>query len=181
MIFFIFSLLLVDVSNASQDCEKLYRAAEMGELETIKRIVTSNPGGASCSGKWGYTPLHGVVTGHGHLVDDDLKIVKFLVDNGANVEAKAQGGITPLHITPYPEIVELLVKNGANLEATDNQGRTAIIFYAEDSNGPAALIKALELGANVNHRDKKGRSALDMAIKREESEKISILKKHGAK
>ncbi|WP_339614809.1 ankyrin repeat domain-containing protein [uncultured Gilvimarinus sp.] len=168
-------------SNASELCETLYRASELGEYNTVTEIVSSNLSVTSCAGKWGYTPLHGVVSGHGVLVKGDLDIINYLIKNGANVEAKADGGITPLHITPYPEVVDLLVKRGANLDATDDDGSTAIMFSVEDNNGSAALLKLLELGANVNHRNKRGQSALDIAYSREEQDKVKILKKYGAK
>ena len=136
-------------------CEKLYRAAETGEIKKVIEIVGSSPDIITCADKWGYTPLHGVVTRHGFITEDDQKLAQYLIDNGALVETKTDSGIMPLHITPYPEMVELLFKHGANLEVIDSSGSTAILFYAEDNNGPAALEKALELGANPNHRDKK--------------------------
>ena len=171
----------MEVSASPGVCDALYRASEVGQLDKVKSIVKANSGIASCSIKWGYTPLHGVVTGRGYLTPDDLVIIKYLISSGAKVEAKAQGGVTPLHITPYPEVVELLVENGASLETTDDSTGTAILFYAESSNGPDSLRKALELGANVHHRDKMGRSALDIAISRNEYSKIRLLKKYGAK
>ncbi len=177
---FLTLLVLGSQTSATQACEALYDAAAMGDLDRVVELVASTENGASCEAEWGFTPLHGVVTGHGVLTDDDLRIAQYLIDQGADVEARADNGITPLHICPYPRMIELLVENGASLETEAGNGATAIFFYAEDSNGPDALAKALALGANLNHTDNDGRTALDIAMSRDESRKISLLLRYGA-
>ncbi|MEM1264074.1 MAG: ankyrin repeat domain-containing protein [Pseudomonadota bacterium] len=177
-----FALAMFFVSGGTTvACEELYDAAAMGELERVLELVSSTNDVAACKDKWGFTPLHGVVTGHGSVTEDDLTIAQTLIDHGANVEAKTDTGATPLMICPYPELIELLVDNGADLEATDNSGATALLYYAGDSNGPAALKRALALGANPNHSDKRGRTALQIAIARSEDDKVQILRQFGAK
>lgn len=168
------------MSNPASGCEELYDAAAKGDFDRVADLVTSTKGGAACTEKGGFTPLHGVASGHGVLTEDDLRIAQYLIDHGADVEATADNGATPLNSCPYPEMIELLVKNGANLEATDDGGATALLYYAEDSNGPDALAKALALGANPNHQDDRGRTALDTAIKRQERRKVDLLIRHGA-
>ncbi|MDJ0909613.1 MAG: ankyrin repeat domain-containing protein [Woeseiaceae bacterium] len=176
---FLTLLVLVSQYSAAIACEDLYDAAAMGDFDRVVELVDSTEDGASCKAKWGFTPLHGVVTGHGFLTEDDLRIAQYLIDQGADVEARADNGVTPLHICPYPRMIELLVENGASLETEAGNGATAIFFYAEDSNGPDALARALALGANPNHTDNDGRTALDIAISRNESRKVSLLLEFG--
>ena len=61
--------------------------------------------------------------------EGDYEIAKWLVENGANVNARARDGHTPLMMASYnryPEIVKLLLKNGADPNAVSNQGHTAL-------------------------------------------------------
>ena len=48
---------------------------------------------------------------------------------GADVNAKNDGGFTPLHaaaLNGHKEIAELLIEKGANLNAKDRRGRTPL-------------------------------------------------------
>ena len=83
-----------------------------------------------------YTPLH-VAVAKGHL-----EFTKLLIKAGANLNAKARFGRTPLHSAInndygyYGEVVaidvaKLLIKAGANLNAEDKDGRTPLDCAAE--------------------------------------------------
>ena len=57
----------------------------------------------------------------------DLKLVKELLDQGADLEAKDKYGRRPLHNAVYYghlEVVKLLLDRGADLEAKTNSGKT---------------------------------------------------------
>ncbi len=65
------------------------------------------------------TPLH-VAARYGHI-----RVVKWLLENGANVNATAYNGFTPLHLASDPEVVGLiLAKRPALLDQLDVQRRT---------------------------------------------------------
>ena len=61
------------------------------------------------------TPLH-IAADRGYA-----DVVKWLVENGADVNAIAYNGFTPLHLTSDPEIVKTILKHSPNLDirATD--------------------------------------------------------------
>ena len=68
--------------------------------------------------------LHAALAGRG-----DLRIVSQLLASGADVNARAAGGYTPLHIAAFHDdvsIVNTLLAHGAAAEARDDQGRTPL-------------------------------------------------------
>ena len=54
-------------------------------------------------------------------------VVIWLIENGANVNAVAYNGFTPLHLTERREIADILIKAGANLNLKDNFGKTPLL------------------------------------------------------
>ena len=58
-----------------------------------------------------------------------LKIVRLLIEKGANVSARDKTHSTPLHLASssgMPEITRLLIKHGANVKAQDRGHRTPL-------------------------------------------------------
>ena len=53
---------------------------------------------------------------HYASVYGNTDIVKYLVDNGANIEAKGCDDMTPLYVSTKLEITKYLVDNGANID-----------------------------------------------------------------
>lgn len=64
----------------------------------------------------GMLPLH-VAAQLGHK-----PVVEWLLEQGANVDAKADNGFTPLHLTESPEIVRLILGKAPNLKLESTSG-----------------------------------------------------------
>ena len=72
----------------------------------------------------GYTPLH-----HSCYHGDDVEFVKCLVDRGADINARANDGISPLHFTSQEgntAIADYLISRGANINAKATTGETPL-------------------------------------------------------
>lgn len=71
---------------------QLLDAAKAGDLETVQRIVLSNPHTVNCRDLDGRhsTPLH-FASGYNRVA-----VVEFLLENGAEVHASDKGGLVPL-------------------------------------------------------------------------------------
>jgi len=104
---------------------------------------------------------------------NDLPAVKESLEKGAEVNARNNGGTTPLMIaagfSSTPEIVSLLVEKGAEVEARTNFGWTPLIFSAGASTTPEIVTLLLEKGADALAKSKAGKKAIDHA---EENDKL---------
>jgi hypothetical protein len=111
------------------------------------------------------------------------EIVQTLLDNGANVNAKNNSGMTALmdacaSTTGMKEIVRALLDKGADVNAKDNGGQTALMFAS--STGNKEIVRALlDKGADVNAKSNDGNTAMTFASDKTEVEELLI--KAGAK
>jgi hypothetical protein len=127
---------------------------------------------------FGKTPLH-------HAAEKGPPaLVKFLIDNGANVNEKDENGQTPLyHATKSgkKEIVEILINSSADINIQDTSfGRTALFWPAW--NGHKEIVQILITnGANVNVKEKSGRTPIDWAVNNNQKDIAELLRKHGGR
>ncbi|MBI5580109.1 MAG: ankyrin repeat domain-containing protein [Deltaproteobacteria bacterium] len=93
------------------------------------------------------------------------RIVRLLLDAGANPDIANLLGITPLmYGAPYrnSKICQILIEYGANLDLTDVYGMTALMV-ATLSGHEGIVQKLIKAGADITIKDRKGRTALDIA------------------
>lgn len=117
------------------------------------------------------------------------EVMKWLVNQGADINYKGRFQMTPLHLHAH-EIngqIDCLIRLGANIEAKDYMGETPL--FAAAGSFRLDNVKALvEAGANVNARNTMWETALLKALKRATNANIpmlvqivSYLLAHGAK
>jgi ankyrin repeat protein len=127
---------------------------------------------------------------------DRLKIIKLLIDNGADVNIKDDNGNTSLidacqHIyNQNPELIKLLIKNGADVNNRNKHGVTAIQSVAKSSGDDLNKKNAIEIvklliknGADVNlsgHYHSTRVSPLEEAVLANNFEIAELLIKNGA-
>ncbi|MCL2484724.1 MAG: ankyrin repeat domain-containing protein [Endomicrobia bacterium] len=97
------------------------------------------------------TPLMYAVRGYSV---NEPRVIRALIDAGADVNAKDAIGYTPLliaarHSWTKPENVEILIKSGANIEEKNKDGYTPLM-RAIGSSRPENVIVLIKAGANVN-------------------------------
>lgn len=110
--------------------------ASLGDVERLTALLDAQPDAINDVQKVEPsivgTPLHGAVS-HGH---DD--VVLLLLNRGADVNARADSGQTPLHlaVTVSADLTERLVAAGADTTLVDDEHRTPPIewarFFAEN-------------------------------------------------
>ncbi|QQR49173.1 ankyrin repeat domain-containing protein [bacterium] len=99
--------------------------------------------------EWGWTQLHKLVreaNNHDHF----NTMEKFIIDN-ANVNARDNEGLTPLHHAAFmghPESISILLRHGAHINDQDNDGWTPLHVAAVSGNF-ACLSFLINNGANV--------------------------------
>ena len=127
-----------------------------------------------------------------------------MINSGADVNAKDNYDLTPLHWTAIwgnAEVIPVLVKARANVNATDESGETPLHSIAgkdlipikddyEDwsSVRSTALLRKnevisalLKAGADVNAKNNHGETPLDLAKEKKHWDAVKLLEKHGAK
>ena len=105
-----------------------------------------------------------------------------LLDAGADIEAKNNGGSTPLHRVAYnkdPAVLRVILDAGADVHAKDYKGRTPL-FGAANASSPAAVQSLLDAGANVHAKNYNGRTPLVSAIAARNLATIPVLLEAGA-
>jgi hypothetical protein len=92
----------------------------------------------------------------------NLDMTRYLLGQGARVNARAPNGKTALHAAAEfgtVEVAKLLLENGAQLDLADANGYTPL-WSAAWNNRPEMIELFLQRGARLRHRDRKGNSAL---------------------
>jgi ankyrin repeat protein len=150
----------------------LHIAAQRGSVETLALLLDA---GAKVNTRdhYGFTPLHLA----GSSGQD--KAARRLLAAGADPNVKDRRGCTPVHLTMlWPEIMAIIVERGGDVNAQDNQGQTVLHHLVVTAN--AEKVKTLlELGPNLNIRDKEGRTPL--ALAKPFKNVAELLREYGAK
>ncbi|XP_016424298.1 kinase D-interacting substrate of 220 kDa-like isoform X5 [Sinocyclocheilus rhinocerous] len=150
-----------EVDTRNENCQTaLMLASEQGSLEIVQELIRRganvNLDDIDC-----WTALISAAK-EGHT-----EVVKELLENNANVEHRDMGGWSALMWASYKgrvEVARLLLEKGANPNITGQYSVYPIIWAA--GRGHAEIVQLLlQHGAKVNCSDKKGDTALHIAIR----------------
>src|SRR5262245_42201446 len=117
---------------------EIYDAAVFGDFDRVEELLALDPAAVNKTDEYGFTPLHGVAG------EEQFVMAEYLISKGANVSARNDTGITPLHLAAYSEMVELLVNHDADLEARDRDGKTPLQLASEHPELLDVMQKMLE-------------------------------------
>ncbi len=153
------AVLVVASPSTANDREDLSLAIRQGNLAAVRAIVEKNPALVTSADNAGFTPLHIAATA------GRVDIVEYLLDRGADIEARTAGGQTPLFQT-VPLVSQkafvYLLERGANLNARDNEGKT-ILQFALSWQRPSMVDLILGRGFAVDGRDAAAEEMLEQA------------------
>jgi hypothetical protein len=106
--------------SSSGFCGPIHEAARDGDIKKVELLLKGQPDLVSSKEeKFGQTPLHIAA------FNDRLDVAKLLLENKADVNAKAKNGSTPLHLAAAKgnkDMVEFLLASKADINALDNDG-----------------------------------------------------------
>lgn len=147
----------------------LEQAAEQGDLRTVKRLVAEGASLRAEDTAHGKTPLYFAATA------DKAEMTRFLIQKGADVNARDDSGETALHEVAYSghlKVARLLLDHGAAVNLRSHDGSTPLhqaVYLGTEVGVPynladhfktkrrlAALL--LDHGADIDARDERGES-----------------------
>jgi ankyrin repeat protein len=85
----------------------------------------------------GYTALLSALTTHYYKSD----VVRVLLEHGAEVNAVASSGLTPVMCAYEPEFMKMLIDRGVNIHAIDGQGRSVLYHHAQTIETARILVE----------------------------------------
>ena len=166
----------------SKNVTVLQLAAVLGNEDIVRLLLDmgANPNGNLVSAATNSdTPLHDAVR------FARMKIVRLLLDNGAEVNARAEHGGTALQSAAAlenEEIVRLLLEKGAspNGITTSSSVNCDTPLHVAARTGNFTIVSLmLETGADIQARDKNGDTPLDIAISKKDEDILRLLLQQG--
>lgn len=99
-----------------------------------------------------------------HSVAWKCKRIAYFLQLGVDINAKDEGGNTPLFFAKKAEVVEYLVKNGAEINIKNNHSVSPILFQINKDDNYEVIKKMVEKGADIDDKDEKGWTGLMYAV-----------------
>ncbi|XP_052772153.1 poly [ADP-ribose] polymerase tankyrase-1-like isoform X2 [Mya arenaria] len=138
---------------------ELFEACRNGDLNKVKKLVNQHNVNSKDTAGRKSSPLH-FAAGFGRK-----DVVEHLLDFGASVHARDDGGLIPLHNAcsfGHAEVVQLLLRHGADGNARDNWNYTPLHEAAIKGKIDVCIV-LLQQGGDPNIRNTDGKTALDLA------------------
>ena len=174
-----------DIHNTEIDGNTPLHLACMttGNTETVKALLTAGAD-IHTTNNDGDTPLHQACQ------EENTEVVMILIENKADKSKTNKNGQSPLHLACYRhnnKTAECLIELGAEVNVTDVDGNTPLLSVIRsmedeglDEECTTLIQKMLEKGADVNSRDKRGRTALHLACYKDDYKMAEYLIEIGA-
>lgn len=161
--------------------ENIYEATWNGHPEKVKALLKENPELISSKNADGDTLLFWAT------ISLNTNVVKLLIDNKADVNARSDNGMTPLIGTVEGgheeaadlQNAELLLAHGADVGVTNKYGMTPLHYAAESGYEDLAEL-LLAHGANVNATEEGNWTPLFRAAEEHQTALAKLLLTHGA-
>jgi ankyrin repeat protein len=155
--------------------DEIHEAARQGNLEKVRALVDKDPTLIAAKDKGGETPLHWAA------FSGNIDLVRFLLEKGAEVDARNGRGLTPLAFAALQgrtPAAGLLIERGADANVRNALNITSLIIAAEQ--GAVELVeKLISAGADVRIESHIG-TALHRAAFKGHTKVIRVLLKAGA-
>ena len=194
LIFAFIAVILITSSAFGNATDDLFTAIKDGSI-TVKQFNTLRKRGANLRAKDenNLTALMWAVA-----LKHDPKLIRAMIQAGADVNAKGEDGNTPLMNAAFgravwyyglygsdsnvlkitPDVASVLIEAGAKVNARNDNGLTPLHHAVNASSGVVKVL--LRAGADVNARDSEGYSPLMYAVTESDIETVRALLDAGA-
>lgn len=106
--------------------ENIWIAASDGDMTRVKELLDQDKTAVNAKDENGYTPMHAAASWK------HPKLLKYLIDNGGDVNILDTTGDTPLHICEDKECAQLLLDHGADPAIENEEGMSAVYTTLEN-------------------------------------------------
>uniref|UniRef100_A0A7M4ERL8 Fibronectin type III and ankyrin repeat domains 1 n=1 Tax=Crocodylus porosus TaxID=8502 RepID=A0A7M4ERL8_CROPO len=198
------SAVSVSTTREPMSGEQLHRAVSMNDVDAVLNILQRGHVKVDVPDKLGFTALM-VASQKGYdryyclssnclsllcyslmlaCFAGHLNIIKFLKAQGASWEARDLGGCTALHWAVdggHCEVVEWMINDGCQVDTKDTCLEWTPLMRVSAVTGKKDVASLLiEAGADVNVKDKDGKTPLMVAVLNNHEELIQLLLENGA-
>ncbi len=154
----------------------LMKVARTGELDMLRALLDCGADVDAVT-DLGKTAIHFATESYSSSTR--MACLQALLDAGADPNEETNEGDTPLMLAAESgdeQIVRVLIGSGARVNASDRAGNTALL-RALMSAGPAtkAITELLRAGADVEHRNVSGTSAVELVAERGKDDPVAKL------
>ena len=152
-----FTYITVFLFSAVHAQEAIHNAAKAGDLDSVKKLLTADTSLLNRKDKSGLTPLH-------YASSKSLEVVTYLIEKGANVNAKSKNGTTPLYSCArfgQTIIAKFLLEHGADINARSDGGSP---LHQAVYRSPKELVELfLSYKPDLTITDKEGQTVMHVA------------------
>ncbi|XP_040342676.1 fibronectin type 3 and ankyrin repeat domains protein 1 isoform X1 [Herpailurus yagouaroundi] len=152
-------------------------AAQKGYTRLVKILVSNGTDVNLKNGSGKDSLMLACYAGH-------LDVVKYLRRHGASWETRDLGGCTALHWAAdggHCNVIEWMIKDGCEVDAADTgSGWTPLMRVSAVSGNQRVASLLIEAGADVNMKDKDGKTPLMVAVLNNHEELVQLLLDKGA-
>jgi hypothetical protein len=145
------------------------------DADTVRDLLKQNVDWLLQKDKSGWTPLHWCC----FLKRDEL--LKWMIRNGSKLESGEAGAMEPIHVAAAwykMSGISAMIEAGCAVDIVGPNGWTPLLFAA--SVGKQETVEQLIIrGANVNHKDSLGRTALHLAAQNGYADIVLVLLEKG--
>nr|XP_028682826.1 fibronectin type 3 and ankyrin repeat domains protein 1 isoform X4 [Macaca mulatta] len=152
-------------------------AAQKGYTRLVKILVSNGTDVNLKNGSGKDSLMLACYAGH-------LDVVKYLRRHGASWQARDLGGCTALHWAAdggHCSVIEWMIKDGCEVDVVDTgSGWTPLMRVSAVSGNQRVASLLIDAGANVNVKDRNGKTPLMVAVLNNHEELVQLLLDKGA-
>lgn len=137
--------------------ENIWVAAADNQTDTVKSLIESGRFSPNSADPNGFTPIHAAAS-YGNV-----DLLRYLLQNGGNVNVQDKDGDTPLHHVESVDVASILIGEfGADYKIKNNEGLNVKEYHIQDGEFPELIqfFNSLDQDSEVSNTNANGELTL---------------------